>query len=410
MTQFPGPILSACLLALIVVPLTGARAQAPRPVTRIDAIQDALDHAPRLLLAGSDTVAASAGVRAARLFPDPIAAVSYSKSVPQYHVGLSIPLDLPWIRGARLAAAQSGRTGSQLRLAFARVAARLDADTAYTAALAAREQLALSRRNARDTDSLLRIAILRRDAGDVSELDVELARIFAGQQANTAAGDSLSAESALLTLQAAMGMIGSDITITLADTLQRPPLDVVMTHTGNLLPIAAAEADVRTAELATQLQRRSRIVQPTLTAGFETGDPGGSELGILPTVGIALPLPLMNRNRGNVALAEAELQRAHATLAAIRVESTGGVGRAQRALHIILDQLARDEHLTAAANRVSAMSLTAYREGATTLASVLEAQRMARDVRSRYVADLAAAWIARGVLHLLTETVASSVP
>ena len=244
----------------------------------------------------------------------------------------------------------------------------------------------------------------------MSELDVELARIFAGQQANTAAGDSLSAESALLTLQAAMGMIGSEITITLADTLQRPPLDAVMARTGNLLPIAAAEADVRTAEFATQLQRRSRIVQPTLTAGFETGDPGGSELGILPTVGIALPLPLVNRNRGNVALAEAELQRAQATLAAIRVESTGGVGRAQRALHIILDQLARDEQLTAAANRVSTMSLTAYREGATTLASVLEAQRMARDVRSRYVADLAAAWIARGVLHLLTETVASSVP
>lgn len=385
-------------------------AQTTNPVSRAVAIQTALDHAPRLLLALSDTAVATAGLRAARLFPDPTAAVSYTRSTPRYHVELSIPLDLPWIRNARAAAAQSGRGGSQLRLAFARVAARLDADTAYTAALAAREQLALSRRNACDADSLLRIAVIRRDAGDASELDVELARIFAGQQANLWAGDSLASESALLTLQAAMGMVTSDITISLADSLVRPPDEVSKVPSGNLLPVAAAESDVRTADLLARMQRRSRIIEPTLIAGFETGDPGGSEPGILPIIGVAIPLPLLNGNRGNIALAEAELQRAQATLVAIRVESTGAVGRAQRALRTGLDQVARDAQLTAAADRVSAMSLTAYREGAATLASVLEAQRMAREVRSQYIADLAGTWIARGVLQLLSETVAPSVP
>ncbi|MEO5798516.1 MAG: TolC family protein [Gemmatimonadales bacterium] len=401
------------IAAILALSLTAgsANAQQLRPVSRADAVQSAIEHAPRLLTAASDTTAAAAALRNARLMPDPTAAFGYSKSAPRYHVELSIPLDLPWIRNARTAAAQSGRAGSQLRLAFARVAAQLDADTAYTAALASRELLALSRRNSHDADSLHRIAAVRRDAGDASELDVELASIFAGQQANTLAGDSLTAESALFTLQAAMGIVGSEITITLADSLMHPHLDSFPVGSGGrLLPVAAAESDVQTAELQARMQRRSRIIEPTLTAGFETGDPGGSETGMLPTVGIAIPLPLFNGNRGNVALAEAELQRAQAALAAIRVESTGALGRARRALRAGLEQVTRDEQLTASADRVSAMSLTAYREGAATLASVLEAQRMARDVRSQYVADLASAWIARSVLLLLTETTASSVP
>ncbi|MEP6590219.1 MAG: TolC family protein [Gemmatimonadota bacterium] len=397
--------------SLLVLACTAvAQGQTVRSVTREQARQEAFDHAPRLLMARSDTAAARAGVFASRLFPDPTALISYTQSVPRYHAELSIPLDLPWIRSARTAAAQSGRTGSELRLAFARVAARLDVDTAYTAALAAREQLALSRRNTLDADSLRRIATLRRDTGDASDLDVELADIYALQQANLHAADSLSAESSLLTLQAAMGLMTSELTIALADSLRRPAFDSTTPGSGALLPIAAAEADVRTAELALRLQRNSRIVEPTLTAGFETGDPSGSENGLLPMVGIAIPLPLVNRNRGNVALAEAELQRAQASLMAVRVESGGAIGRARRALEIALAQLDRDERLTVAATRVSAMSLTAYREGAATLASVLEAQRMARDARSQYVTDLAAAWTARDVLQLLTETVAASVP
>jgi outer membrane protein TolC len=50
------------------------------------------------------------------------------------------------------------------------------------------------------------------------------------------------------------------------------------------------------------------------------------------------------------------------------------------------------------------MSLTAYREGAAALPNVLEAQRNARDVLSRYVDDLAAAWVATAELRVLALT------
>jgi hypothetical protein len=50
------------------------------------------------------------------------------------------------------------------------------------------------------------------------------------------------------------------------------------------------------------------------------------------------------------------------------------------------------------------MSVRAYREGATPIAYVMEAERSARDVLRQYVDDLADAWIADAVLRVLTLT------
>jgi hypothetical protein len=61
----------------------------------------------------------------------------------------------------------------------------------------------------------------------------------------------------------------------------------------------------------------------------------------------------------------------------------------------------RDQRLVVSANRVAAMSLTAYREGAASLPNVLEAQRNARDVLAQYIQDLANAWIATAELRVL---------
>src|SRR5206468_11615595 len=60
-----------------------------------------------------------------------------------------------------------------------------------------------SHRNARDADSLLAMARLRREVGDASELDVRLAAVNAGQLENVASDDSLSSIAALVALQLA---------------------------------------------------------------------------------------------------------------------------------------------------------------------------------------------------------------
>ena len=66
--------------------------------------------------------------------------------------------------------------------------------------------------------------------------------------------------------------------------------------------------------------------------------------------------------------------------------------------------------LVASANRVAALSLTAYREGAAPLATAIEAQRNVREILSQYIDDLAAAWIATAALRVRALTAGPSTP
>src|SRR6185312_10038979 len=153
---------------------------------------------------------------------NPTLAASYTKDPPPYHSTLELPFDFPWLRGPRVGSATAARTAAQYHYSFQRAAAALDADTTYTRALAAREHARLSRRNALDADSLRRMAVLRRDAGDASDLDVELATVNAGQQANVAAADSLTYMSTLLDLQTVMGLVATEPDIVPTDSLGAP--------------------------------------------------------------------------------------------------------------------------------------------------------------------------------------------
>lgn len=409
-----------------VVALAPARAQTP--VTRAQAVDAAVTRGARLAIAAADTAAALAQLVAARAFENPTFNPEYSKSAPQYHLLLDVPIDYPWLRRARVGSAAASRRSAQLRFASERAMTALDADTSYTRALAARAHYRLALRDAVDADSLLRMAIARRDAGDAADIDVELARVSAGQALNTSAADSLEYEGRLLDLQAAMGLPAQRVEIVVADSLGALPPDDATTIPRDSapgprgsgpgdrgpatepLPVAAASASVESARLSTQLARRSAWPAPSITTGIETGDPRGDEPGILPVFGLGIPLPLFNRNQGPIAQARAAQARAEAELAQARLESRTAIAHARRELAVASAKVQRDSILVSAADRVASMSLTAYREGASTLPNVLEARRSAREVFAAYVDDLAAAWIAAATLRYLTITPTASAP
>src|SRR5256714_6885668 len=384
----------ACLLSPLVV-------RAQQPVTRAEAVAAAFARGARVALGRADTLSALGAVRAARAFPNPTVSGSYSKDTPNYHALGDLPLDLPWLRSPRIGAAEATRDAARYRFAFERAAIRFDVDTTYTRSLAAVLHARLSRRTALDADSLLRIAELRRDVGDVSELDVRLAAVNAGQLANIAADDSLAALETLLSLQLQMGLSGDEPTIVLVDSLH-PPADSARTEGRVLLPIAAAEASLRSAERSLAFARRSRFA-PNLQFGFDTGDPtSATPHQLLPVVGFSLPFPLFNWSRGEVLRAAAERDRARAQLDLTRRETEAAVARARRDLTAARDRLRRTGGLVESANRVATMSLQAYSEGAVPLANVLEAQRNAREILARYIDDLATADAAARALRLLT--------
>src|SRR2546423_159626 len=243
----------ACLLSPLVV-------RAQQPVTRAEAVAAAFARGARVALGRADTLSALGAVRAAGAFRNPTVSGSYSKAPPNYPALGDLPLDLPWLRSPRIGAAEATRDAARYRFAFERAAIRFDVDTTYTRSLAAALHARLSRRTALDADSLLRIAELRRNVGDVSELDVRLAAVNAGQLANVAADDSLAALGTLLSLQLQMGLTGDEPVIRLVDSL-RPPADSAPTEGRVLLPVAAAEASLRAAERSLAFASRSRFAR-----------------------------------------------------------------------------------------------------------------------------------------------------
>ena len=399
----------AAALLMAAMPVAAVAAQAPdspRPLTRAAAVSAALARGGRLAIASADTAAAAAALLAARARPNPNASASYSKSFPQAHASIDLPIDVPWIRRTRIGGATAQRDAARLTFLFERASVALDADTTYTRALAARERARLSRRTAGDAERLRAAAVSRRDAGDASDLDVELASVNAGRAANDADADSLAFAGAVADLRVATGdtsraPIELTDSLSLGDTLP-PTLAAPIagatpapTSRGAPLQVAAAERAFVGAQLGSQLARREVYGVPSLSVGAEWHDP--SEPGLLPTVGVSIPLPLFDRGRGAVAAADAARARAAAELALARTEGVAQLERSRRERDLARVRVDRDRALLASAERVSSLSLTGYREGALSLADVVQAQRDARDALAQFVNDVAAARIAAAV-------------
>ena len=395
----PGTIAAAITMLVATAGSSGAQ----RAVTRADVVAAALARGPRIVFARADSTAARAGLVIARQFENPALALSYTKDSPQQHVLMSVPLDYPWLRNVRVGAAASALGAARYRFEFEHAAVTFEAETAYTNALAAARRAGYSRGTARDADSVLTLARIRRDAGDGSELDLQLATVSLGQLANAAARDSVDAVTALLTVQALMGLPADAPSIALADTLEAG-VSTVEAAPGTPLLVAAAEEDLRQSEQALTLEKRLLFAAPALALGWDKQSPVTDEAGILPSVGLSIPLPLFNQNRGTTLLAQAGRDRAQAALSLAKIQGAQQAAQARRELALARDRLSRSERLVASANSVAQLSLLAYREGASTLPNVLEAQRIARETLAQYVDDVAAVRNAAGIVRLLTLT------
>lgn len=390
-----------CAALFTVLSAGPGRAQTPpTSVTRADAVKAALQRGSRIQFVRTDSAAAEALRATARARPNPAISGTITTSYPQQHVALDLPFELPGQRGARIGAADSVAAASRARFASERAAVRFEAEVTYTRALVAESHARLTQRAAQDADSLLTLARLRRDAGDASDLDVELAGVNAGQLANAAADDSMALVSAVLEVQRVMGLRSDSMTIALADSLGPPADSAPATMARMTLPVLAAAASLGAAQQTLRLERRSLFGVPSLQLGLENSDPG--QPGLLPTVGLAFSFPLLDRRKGPIALASAGVDRAEAELALAQRESDAGIARARRERVAALARVHRDEQLLTGARRVSQLALVAYREGAAALPSVLEAARNAREALARYLDDVAAALTADAALRWLS--------
>jgi cobalt-zinc-cadmium efflux system outer membrane protein len=385
----------AAVIAITCTVLTARSTAAQRPVTIEEAVA-AASSVPRMRVVRADSAAAAARLLTASAFPNPALSLGYSKSPPPYHVEVEQPIPFPWLRRSRVDAARLSAQAAALGIDIERARLRYDGEASYANGSIARSISVLSTQNARDADELVRIAIARRDAGDAAELDVDLARVFAAGMHRTASIDSLNATIAVLELQAAMGLSPAAVEISPSDTFA-PALPTAPVQSGLALQQAELEEQAAAKSLDNALRSRT-FSEVAIRAGFETGDPDMK--GMLPTLGISIPLPIFDRNRGPIAEARADHARSTAQLEQLRLERTLGLAVAEKQRNAQQVILAQDRAGLENARRVAARAQTAYREGEYPLSTVLEAQRNARDAMRQYYEDMGSLWLAQAAFTL----------
>src|SRR5260370_31991924 len=101
----------AVLLLLAAMPLLRAGAQAV-PLSRAQAVQDAIIRSPRSGVLVAGTALAFAQLLTARALPNPLLSASYSTDRPNYHMSANLPADYLSLRATRLQAAHLPRAAA----------------------------------------------------------------------------------------------------------------------------------------------------------------------------------------------------------------------------------------------------------------------------------------------------------
>lgn len=340
--QFPRCGLALVLSGLVIIPWTaGATEPAARGAVRADLpliqfVQSVVESNPRVQAARAALDASGAFRDAASrpLYNPELSFDAENTDIETRTLGISQTLDWGGKRKARTAVAESDRLVVEAEYLAARwdVTVELLGGLAQHQTGAERDTLAQSRQQL--MDEFAAVAQRRFDAGDLAQVELDLARLASTDariRKATAGAGLAEARQAVrnLTPRSEVGQWP-----TLPDALPALPRSAAdpQSLVVALPEVLAAQRQVETADAVVELRRRERRPDPTLS--IAGGDEDGETL-----IGLNVTIPLYVRNRFShevtAALAERSraerladdvMQRAHARLvsAAERYELSRG--------------------------------------------------------------------------------------
>jgi cobalt-zinc-cadmium efflux system outer membrane protein len=312
----------------------------------------------------------------AGLLPNPDFLYTFPVPDKFFRYAFELPVEALWLRPIRVAAAarEADRVSEQLTQAGLDLIR--DVRQTYADVLLAKGQFTVAEEAVRIRGQISELAEARLKAGDISPQEAATARVDAlqaQQELKRARYDISLAEERLKNLLA----IGMDRRPLALDARIPPPMpvldaDVLATEAASTRPDALAAA--QSVAAAAERLRLSRLswVRVTGIGDATAGQRTGHELG----PGFRVTVPIFDRNQGNIARAEAELERAQRQQTTVRNQIILDVHQA----HFLYEQAQAeldilDGQVLPKAREAIQRSERAYREGATPYVVVLEATR-----------------------------------
>ena len=335
---------------------------------------------------------AEAEIQIAGQRPNPEFISAYTRAEPRFQPSVSQLIELGGKRGRRIDVARNELRLTELDLESALRTLRHDVRAGYFTLALARNNVDLGQQAVAQAKELADIALARFEAGDIAQFEVLQANLAVDRAINDLARLENTECIARATLNQLLNR-APDARLDLRDSLFVKPASI---STPDLIARAlAANVDLRTAEqqIATEqsrlkLARAQRIPDLTLEPGLETYDSAFSHPGF--KMQVSVPLPLFNRGTAEIKRSSAMLEQLQAERDATRQRVSSDIGRAVLNLESARKQVEFYEaKLLPDAERVRQLANEAYRIGQTSLLSVIDATRNAREVRQGYLQALA---------------------
>jgi outer membrane protein, heavy metal efflux system len=164
--------------------------------------------------------------------------------------------------------------------------------------------------------------------------------------------------------------------------------------------VKVAEAEIARSAAALRLERARAKGEITPYSGYKRVGPDNTAV-----VGVTVPLPFGNRNQGEIARAEAEQRIAENALKQEQNRAVADVQTAYLAFETAREQVkAFEAGVLTQSDESRNIMLLSYREGATDLVNLLDAQRTRNEVRAVYFRSILAYYLSLFELELVTGT------
>lgn len=369
-------------------PVSFSVVTATSPLTLDEAVQKGLSASPRMRAAALDIAAAEAQRLQAGLLRNPEASFvreGTQRGTRTETIQFSQVIELGGKRKARIDLAERERSLAAGSLNVVRNDLRAEIASAFFDALSAQQRIEIAEATV-DVAGKASLAAERRvAAGRVSPVEEDRSGVALATARLELSQARAELSIALLTLAAYWGetapvvrnLVPPDL-----DSVAIAPLTDIQQGLDSTAQLQRARLQVEREEAQVSLDRAQRAPDITLIVGRKKDE----ELGRSQTVlGVSLPLPLFNRNQGNLRAALSRAEKARAELEAERLRQNQLLISAYQRSQLHRDQLrVMREDILPRAQRVFDAAVKGFEAGKFSFLDILDAQRTLLQIRTQY--------------------------
>ena len=374
-----------------------AASEPAAPLTLHTALALAAEANADLSAARHELAATDGAVQQAGLLPNPTLEVERvdrkrADDARETTFLLSQPLELGGKRGARMQAAEHTRDSAAAALGARQAEIRANVVDAWFAVLAAQEQLRLAQESSELAQRAAQATGRRVIAGKVSPVEETRAKVAAA----TVTLELLRARSELAVARKKLAAMWGNPSPRFdkadgdIDLLPSLPDQALLHHRLAQAPaMALARSELASRQSLAQVELSKRVPDITLNLGRKRSEElGRSQL----IVGFSVPLPLFDRNQGNVLETARRVDKARDELSSTVLRLDSELAQAREDFDLARAQaLALRTDIVPGAQSAYAAASTGFENGKFGFLDVLDAQRTLLEARSQYLNALAQA-------------------